>query len=191
MSKPVLGVVKVFVSGCVVYAAMAACAVSTTDERAPGPSTSPVSNAMADTWYASGSRLKVRFYEYQDGAKQFAGMFDSERGEDCGFGIHADGTYRCMPAGDALALVYSNNVCTAPVALVPKGQAPKLIAQAMPNGSRRLFMRGQAYGGAIYTGITGACTQTSPEVPKDQDAWKAGDEVPGASFVAAAQRTGM
>lgn len=191
MRKHLVHVSKVFVSGCIVYGLMAACAVTVNDERAPGPTTSPVSNAMADTWYASGSRLKVRFYEYQDGAKQFAGMFDSERGEDCGYGIHADGTYRCMPSGDAFATVYSNNVCTAPVALVPKGQAPKLISQTMPNGSRRLFVRGQAYGGAIYQGIVGACTQTSPDVPKDQDAWKAGDELPGGSFVAAAQRTEM
>ena len=190
MQKLIVDSAKVLVSGFLVYAVMAACAVNVEDTPRSGPSTSPVPNAMADQWYASGSRLKIRFYEYQDGAKQFAGMFDSERGEECGFGLHADGTFRCLPAGDAIATVYSNNVCTAPVALVPKGQAPKLIAQPMPNGSRRLFVRGQAYGGAIYQGITNACTQTSPDVPKDQDAWKAGDEVPSGSFVAAAQRTG-
>lgn len=46
---------------------------------------------------ASGSRLKKRVIEAEDGTRQFVGWFDSARGENCTFIQGPDGVQRCMP----------------------------------------------------------------------------------------------
>jgi hypothetical protein len=64
---------SVFVSSCVVYAAVAA-------SSACSHTSGPVGDAHADP--ASGSRLLVEYLEADDGATQPVGWFDSMRNED-------------------------------------------------------------------------------------------------------------
>jgi len=47
--------------------------------------------------YKSGSRIRARFAETPDGAKQFFGWYDNQIGADCAFVQTADGQYRCIP----------------------------------------------------------------------------------------------
>lgn len=123
-----------------------------------GASGSPVPNAMADDWHKPGTRLKLRYYEVTDGAKQFRGWWDSQRNEECFIGAHSDGTHRCMPTAEAFTANYfSSSACSIPVAIIVKGSpTPKYASKAEGLGTRRHSIG--ATSAELYSGAPGQCT---------------------------------
>lgn len=145
-----------------------------------------VPNAMADTWYASGSRLKVRYLDGDDGSKQFFGWHDSVLNDDCYLGQHADGSYRCLPTIPDVAFggSYFAAGCTQAAAIAYKGTTPKYVQAADTAATYRLrFYKVGATLTTLYVGTPGSCTSTS--VPPGYDAYLVGAEVPSSSFAGA------
>jgi hypothetical protein len=80
-------------------------------EPAPDPRQPPQrpSEAGADepAQPTSGSRLRAAWVVSDDGARQFSGWRDTQRGgEECSFGIAADGVLRCLPLADGIFVNY-------------------------------------------------------------------------------------
>ncbi|MGE0868560.1 MAG: hypothetical protein AB7P03_08360 [Kofleriaceae bacterium] len=73
---------------------------------------------------ASGSRLKLAWYEYSDGTRQLepGWYFDHERGERCTPLRWSDGSRYCTPAADDA--VYIDSTCATARGRVPAGTAP-------------------------------------------------------------------
>lgn len=68
----------------------------------------------------SGSRLKVRYIEGEDGSKITTGFFDTAREEACAFALAEDGVLRCLPVDDVATIppgVYLDALCRQPVAV--------------------------------------------------------------------------
>src|SRR5690349_8500361 len=63
----------------------------------------------------SGTRLKLTWFEFTDGTRQFDGFYDAERKEPCFISQRwTDGNAYCTPS--AASVVYTNSTCTARVA---------------------------------------------------------------------------
>jgi len=88
---------SVFVSSCLVYAAVAVSSACSHGSGSSG-SSGPVPDANADP--TSGSRLLVEYLQADDGATQPVGWFDSTRNEECAWATADDGQLRCLPAAD-------------------------------------------------------------------------------------------
>jgi hypothetical protein len=163
---------------------------------------SPVPNAMADTWYASGSRLKLRYFESSDGAKQFTGWADSARSnEECAFAWHADLSWRCVPTPTAQPLIafFGAADCTStPLSLVAKTvlAAPSYFysyaqTSAGPMGIR-MYTAGAkiATPGTVYSGTPAACSSSAGgSLATVYDFYNLGAEVPSTAFADAAKKT--
>ncbi len=142
---------------------------------------------MADQWYASGSRLKLQYYEATDGAKQFVGWRDSMRMDDCSFGPHADGSTRCLPASTLIGVFFAAG-CTTALAYVPKSSpAPKYGAKYEAPGTRVYSIAG-VHAGAVYTGTPAACSATTA-FDATYNFFDAGAEVLASDFVQATKKT--
>lgn len=59
----------------------------------------------ADVGETGGTRLKRRWIVADDGTREAAGLFDSELGVRCSFGVAADGELRCLPTSDDLRVL--------------------------------------------------------------------------------------
>jgi len=152
-------------------------------------SSSPVPNAMADEWYASGSRLKLQYYEADDGAKQFVGWFDSQRSENCTFSLHADGQIRCLPISTGLSAYsyYSDATCRTLLASRSASNAPAPAYAYSGNGTGcQLFSIAAPYTGSVYMALS-TCTNVTAST--SSDFFLLGDEIPGTSFVAVTLKT--
>lgn len=199
MANILVRTLKVLASGCCVYIAIAACSggggSSATSADGSSGSTatsggtpgSPVPNAMADDWYQPGSRLKLQYYEASDGTKTFVGVFDSARGEQCYFGLHADGSTRCLPTAGASS-IFSDGGCVTPVIAALKSQpAPKY--GYVPSGGNRRFAA-SIYAGAIFTGTPAACNSaTAIYSTSTFEFYALGAEIPASAFVDATLKT--
>jgi hypothetical protein len=66
-----------------------------------------------DDGAASGTRLKLTWYAFSDGTRQWSGLYDSERKEYCSpyLGSWPDGNNYCVPANSG-DVVYSDANCT-------------------------------------------------------------------------------
>lgn len=108
-------------------AAAALACVGCADEPgpAPAPETAP---RDASFWFASGTRLRARYYRLEGGERELTGWFDTELGAPCEFasgGVepHAapDGVTYCLPVGTAVHRAdqgpFSDAACTSPIAL--------------------------------------------------------------------------
>jgi hypothetical protein len=83
--------------------------------------------ATGDGIYKSGTRIKVKVLRSGDGAQVFAGLFDSQRQEDCVVRETTTGM-RCLPIGIAtLSTIYfTDETCSSSVPAVGIGStAPK------------------------------------------------------------------
>lgn len=195
-----------FVSGCLVYAVMAACSsgVDTGSDRTSTPtgssggtssgatsSGSPVPNAMADEWWSPGSRLKVRYVETEDGAKQFLGWFDTKRGESCVLYTYPDGSMRCLPTLDAIVGTYfSDPACATPLAHRTKATAapaPKSAAK-FDGSTYRIYPVTGAFDGTAYQSL-GSCMAAPPSAASNYSFWAVGPEVAPTEFVAGTVKT--
>ncbi len=202
--RKVVEVAKVFTAGCVVYFVMAACGSDggggasssgghvpgSSDSPAPTPPTpsssgpsSPVPNAMGAEWYTAGSRLKVRYLEASDGAKQFVGWFDSARSEECTFrSYEVDGTLRCLPTAIAPYQpgFFADADCKTPLALAqPSGP----VKYALLGDSKRIYAA-TPFAGTPYSNVTGSCKTVD-----GSNLLAIGAEVPGSAFVQATAKT--
>jgi hypothetical protein len=197
-----LRVSSVLLSGLVVYYVMAACSGSggsgggaSSGSSGPPPrssgdadgSSGVVPNAMADQWYASGSRLKLRYFDGEDGSKQFFDWHDSSRNEDCTIQQHADGSWRCLPASQLVASTgsYYAAGCTAPLAIAFKGTQPKYAFFPDLNAGYHphVLQLGALVTGTVYVGTPASCTSTTP--PAFYDVYATGAELPSTDFVGA------
>ena len=128
---------KVLVGSITVYGVMAACSSA---------SHPPVTAALADV-NMGGSRLKANYYAGSDGSQQFLSTFhDTQRNEDCSFGLASDGTTRCLPSPSAptgpmqsmYSVYYSDAACTTPIVAVSTcsgNTAPKYVSVGgLPGG---------------------------------------------------------
>ena len=194
MVSRTISALKVFSAGCFVYFVMAACTASqdassggnvgasgTGADAAPG-ATSPVSNAMADDFYTSGSRLKVQTLEGSDGSKQFFGWFDSTRKEQCNFAQAFDQTYRCLPRMATMSAYFSDAGCSVRLASYPVGSPATVI-----NQTSRYAQLGPAYHGTLWNGTNGQCFTSVG--PSDAAFFSVGDEVPATTFADATLKT--
>jgi hypothetical protein len=68
-----------------------ACAACGIGVDPGGPGVAPQEQAL------SGTRLKVRFVQGDDGSKSVLGFRDTQRNEDCSFVEAEDGRQRCLP----------------------------------------------------------------------------------------------
>src|SRR3569623_274735 len=63
----------------------------------------------------SGARLKLTWYQFTDGTKQFSGMYDAQNKETCSpyYVKRTDVKTYCVPKSGC-ELVYTNSTCTSP-----------------------------------------------------------------------------
>lgn len=87
----------------------------------------------------SGTRLKVRFLQGDDGSKQFLGWRDSLRNESCTFTVAEDGASRCLPIDQSTAFIqhtshlYLDDACAQAIAEVPLNcNSTKYAIEALP-----------------------------------------------------------
>jgi hypothetical protein len=146
-----------------------------------------------------GSRLKERYYAAADGAEQTIGLFDSQRGENCGFVNAADNVVRCLPAtATAQPAGFLDSACTQAVASYPSACAPTppkytVVSVAFSNtcypAATHMFNVGVVVKPApmmIYTNVGKMCTAQPADMTRDY--YQTGQEIPATSFVAATEK---
>lgn len=150
----------------------------------------PVPDASADDGTKDGTRLKARYYVAEDGARQFAGWYDTQRGEDCAFQIASDGKRRCLPAARVNGgTYYADSACTQPLALGSAGctggggyaSVGEYVGACVEYRTRLYPILGP-FSGKPYYKSGGLCVQSSIEA---ENLMRLGAEVPPSSFVAA------
>jgi hypothetical protein len=150
----------------------------------------PVASAQAAE---SGTRLRAIWQVAEDGAKQFNYQWrDTERNEDCSFGLAGDGVQRCMPRPSISFIGYfSDEECTqrlfvrGAAGCVLQGQVMGTFAETVGCEYRsRLFtVTSLVRPSMIYLRSASACTPTAAS--EAYDYFAAGLEIPPSSFVAA------
>lgn len=149
----------------------------------------PVPDAAADDGNKDGSRLKARYYVAEDGARQFAGWFDTQRGEECSFQMASDGKRRCLPTGQlsGSGFHYADASCTQPIAPAVSGcSSPALAAIWEASAgcgapSVRLYsVAAKVTGASIYYGANGTCT---PMARGEAEYFRLGSELSPSAFV--------
>jgi hypothetical protein len=184
---------KTLVAGAAVYYAMAACEAATDrdmgssqDGGAPNATAEAgkpvVNNAMADEWYMSGSRLRVRYLIGADGSRQFLGFVDLQRTEACVF-TQALGDYRCVPEFAVFTESYwAKSDCTGePLYYQIKGiAAPKYVLDG-----KTLHEVGPRFDNGIYAGRPNGCNAITANVRGAFEFMRIGAILPADSFVSA------
>ena len=149
--------------------------------------TDPVPDASADDGTKDGTRLKARYYVADDGARQFAGWYDTLRGEECSFQMAADGKRRCMPAATVTGgTYYADAACTQPLGYdytgcVSGGYGVVWEYPACSQQRLRLYPILGAFTGKPYVKSGASCIQTM----ETANLVRLGTEIPASSFVAA------
>ena len=145
--------------------------------------------------YVSGSRIKARVLSTADGAKAFAGYYDSSLAMPCSFNHAADDTLRCLPTNVAYVASYFSDLgCGTPLAYTTAGCAP-VYAQKAETGScvdigyystnarQRIYSVAGAYGAAmVWVGSPGSCSMTA--TPTTLTLYNIGSEVAASTFAA-------
>jgi hypothetical protein len=138
----------------------------------------------------SGSRLVPVFLTAEDESRQFVGWFDKSRGENCAFGLSADGATRCLPTDAIEARLFVDATCRQRAVAITACTMPKYLIESFtgPACSSEVRHRVHEPGArvrptSVFSDGGGSCTR----VPLDAAAVyvMVGREVPAASFVAA------
>lgn len=105
---------RLALAACVCVACSAKPAPSITPDA---PATSPDAGIDPNDGATSGTRLKLTWFQFSDGSRQFDGLYDSERKEFCSpyMGDWPDGNNYCVPT-DYDPVVFSDSACTKPLA---------------------------------------------------------------------------
>ncbi|MCU1280659.1 MAG: hypothetical protein JWM53_4205, partial [bacterium] len=145
--------------------------------------------------YASGTRIKARVQSTPDGAKAFAGFYDSTLTTACSFNRAADDALRCLPATSAYAGTYwGDSGCSTLLAYSSTGGCAPAYAQKSEatascvdigfystNARQRIYAISGAYTGAtVWVGAPGSCTMTA--TPAAFTFYTLGSEVAPATF---------
>jgi len=137
---------------------------------------------MADTWHVSGSRLKIRYYEATDGARQFLGWYDTQRKEDCNvFTLPTPGAFQCVPGHMLAVSSFKDAGCTVPLGVSVTG-----TEKYIRNGAA-FAERGAQHTGGLYSGKPGSCFAGTPIAGYTY--WEFGTAVPSDAFVSFAPKT--
>ena len=142
--------------------------------------------------YTSGTRIKARVISTADGAKAFAGYYDTTLSTACSFQRAADDTLRCLPTTNSyLGTFYADSGCSTPLAYAT-GCAPTYAYQTEATttcvdtgygGSSaryHVYTVGAPFAGQAWSGTPGACNMTTAPYPL----YSVGSEVPASSFAA-------
>ena len=145
--------------------------------------------------YTSGTRIKARVLSSTDGAKAFAGFYDSMLAMPCSFGHAADDSVRCLPTNVAYTTLWADSGCTIPLAYTVPGCSVTYAQKTETTNScvdvgyysvstrTRIFSVAAPYTGAmIWTGVPGSCNMTT--TPAAYSLFTVGAEVPASNFAA-------
>lgn len=153
----------------------------------------PVATAEAAE---SGTRLRAIWQVAEDGAKQFNYQWrDTQRNEDCSFGMAGDGVQRCMPATSISFVGYfTDEDCTvrlfvrAATGCVSQGLQLGSVAETIgcEYRSRRFAVNAITRPTTVYLGSPENCVQTSGS--DSYDYFAQGVEISPSSFVAASNQ---
>jgi hypothetical protein len=155
----------------------------------------PGLDVSVSTAPVSGSRLVPVFLTAEDESRQFVGWFDRTRGENCSFGLSADGVMRCLPSDSMEARLFVDGLCRQRVVAVTTCTLPKYLIASEVASSCGSEVRHRVHEpGArvrpvsVFSDASGTCTR----VPLDAAAVyvMVGREVSPASFVAAKYAVG-
>jgi hypothetical protein len=142
----------------------------------------------------SGSRLLPLYLAGEDGSRQFAGWFDTARGERCAYAIGGDGAMRCLPADDTVqAELYADAGCTRAIASLPACPIPKYLitvesVECSPGARRHVHKLGAKMVPAIvYARSASGCARREPG---GAPYVAVGPEISPVSFSAAAYTAG-
>ena len=146
----------------------------------------------------SGTRLKPRSLSAEDGARHFAGWYDSERETECTFQRASDGKLRCLPASLTVNPAwYSDSACSKRLAYAFKGCSAQTTASlqesycAGSTGSNvTVYAVGGPYTGhAYYTkSANGECTGAEVAgLGGTYELFSVGKEIAPSDFVAATE----
>jgi hypothetical protein len=158
--------------------------------------TDPVPDASAEP-AMDGGRLKAVYLVGSDGSRQWDyAWWDSARGEQCSFIAFSDGTTRCVPAGSASAIGFSDASCSVPLFATPVASctAPKYALLLGP-----LSCGTYSYSSVqtltpvtpdkVYAGTSASCVDETAAY-KASYTFYTGTEIPLSSFVSAATQHG-
>ena len=130
-----------------------------------------------------------------DGARAFLGWHDAMRGDDCAFGLAADGQLRCLPTVTAYVDdLFADNGCTQLLASANKLGCPSQPAvkyagtyvQCATGGTRvKVYPVTGEHTGRVFTGSPGNCSETTPIRLM---IYRIGAEVPATAFQPVAER---
>jgi len=208
-SRPILGILSIMksvgrslVSGLIVYYAMAACSGGGgeggggwlsdgggVDGAPTTPGAPVVPNAMADTWYKSGTRLKLRYYQGDDGSRQFMGFYDTQRAEVCSF-TKLGNAVVCLPPASGVGTYWTNSACSGPLVATPKAVAPE--KHAINFITLEIFEVAALYDGPIYSGSSASCAATGTGASllrQSQNFYSVGTKLTAAAFAGASPLT--
>jgi hypothetical protein len=142
--------------------------------------------------YVSGSRIKARTISTTDGARAFAGFYDSTLATACSFGRAADDAVRCLPTSTAYAGTYfSDSGCAVPLAY-SAGCADAYAVRAETTNScvdvgygavgtrTHVYPVGAAYAGTVWAGTPAACNMTP--APASFTLYSLGSEISADTF---------
>lgn len=141
--------------------------------------------------FVSGTRLRARYWEGEDGSKQFFGWRDTQLDIDCAYRLATDAQMRCLPAIIVDGGYFADTNCSVAVGLVRKGCAapPQYVAvattgAACPTGTKVTAYLAGAAANLVYYWDGGSCTNVTASVLQSFDAY-ALTAVPASQFVAA------
>ncbi|MEO8552582.1 MAG: hypothetical protein ABI678_21545 [Kofleriaceae bacterium] len=173
---------------------LAACSPSTGESTDAPPSQGSDAGVDPNDGAKSGARLKLTWYQFTDGTRQFSGMYDSENKETCSpyYASFTDGKTYCVPrvGGDA---VYTNSTCTNKIlhyyvdSVCPQDPAKYFLDYATvgcQSHPAHIYLRGAKLANATYYYKSSTGTCSTGYAPQSYDAFYAlGSEVPKSALV--------
>ncbi|HXU74106.1 MAG TPA: hypothetical protein VN947_32535 [Polyangia bacterium] len=146
--------------------------------------------------YASGSRIKARVTSTSDGARAFAGFYDTQLSVACAFSRAADDSLRCLPSGVAYigGTYWSDAGCTTPLAYsngcttmyASKSESTATCVDIGYNATSyrtRIYAIASAYSGSmVWVGSPGSCTGIA--TPATTLFFNVGSEIAASTFAA-------
>lgn len=138
---------------------------------AGGSSSSAGGGGASSIGWQSGSRLRARTFDGEDGSREFREWFDSDRQESCAFGVATDGEWACLPTARLPMLsYYSDPTCTVKLATSTSGPCasgapPDYAAELLPDcpARTRIYELGAEYVGQLYLQAGSCVAQPNPQ----------------------------
>lgn len=171
-----------------------ACSPSTGVSTDAPPSSGSDAGSDPNDGAKSGARLKLTWYQFTDGTRQFSGMYDSQNKETCSpyYSEFTDGKTYCVPPVGG-QLVYTNSTCTAAalhyyVATTCAQDPAKYFLDYATVGCEthpsHVYLRGAKIPNTTYYYKSSTGTCSTGYAPQSYDAlYQLGTEVPKSDLV--------